>query len=226
MATTAAHPVWVLNPSAARIVVESVTTAGNKVEGAPVAKGWTGRFGGTLPQRVESFQTVVLPHLKAGYNLARWLLRNDHDAEDVTQEAIVRAFRFFDGFSGDNPRAWLLSVVRNSAYTFLSQNRARELGTEFDEVLHSEPAADGRAAETPEVLVLRSAQQRILNEAVEALPVEFREVFVLREMEGLSYKEIADVARIPIGTVMSRLSRARRQLQAAVVSREQAGSAS
>jgi len=179
-----------------------------------------------LPHRVESFEAVVLPHMRAGYNLARWLLRNDQDAEDVTQEAIVRAFRFFDGFSGDNPRAWLLTVVRNSAYTFLQQNRTRELGTEFDEVLHSEPASNGRTSETPEVLVLRSAQQRLLNESVEALPVEFREVFVLREMEGLSYKEIADVARIPIGTVMSRLSRARRQLQAAVACREQAGSAS
>jgi len=164
--------------------------------------------------------------MRAGYNLARWLLRNDQDAEDVTQEAIVRAFRFFDGFNGDNPRAWLLTVVRNSAYTFLQQNRARELGTEFDEVLHSEPASNGRTSETPEVLVLRSAQQRLLNEAVDALPVEFREVFVLREMEGLSYKEIADMARIPIGTVMSRLSRARRQLQAAVAGRQQAGSAS
>ncbi len=175
-----------------------------------------------MPHRVDSFEAVVLPHMRAGYNLARWLLRNDHDAEDVTQEAIVRAFRFFDGFSGDNPRAWLLTVVRNSAYTFLQQNRARELDTEFDEVLHSEPDT----SETPEVLVLRSAQQRFLNEAVEALPVEFREAFVLREMEGLSYKEIADVARIPIGTVMSRLSRARRQLQAAVARREQAGSPS
>jgi len=162
--------------------------------------------------------------MRAGYNLARWLLRNDQDAEDVTQEAIVRAFRFFDGFNGDNPRAWLLTVVRNSAYTLMQQNRARELGTEFDEVLHSEPASNGRTSETPEVLVLRSAQQRLLNQAVEALPVEFREVFVLREMEGLSYKEIADVARIPIGTVMSRLSRARRQLQAAVGGREQAAS--
>jgi RNA polymerase sigma-70 factor (ECF subfamily) len=179
-----------------------------------------------LPHRVDSFEAMVLPHMRAGYNLARWLLRNDHDAEDVTQEAIVRAFRFFDGFTGDNPRAWLLTVVRNSAYTFLQQNRARELGTEFDEVLHSEPAPNGHASETPEVLVLRSAQQRVLNEAVEALPVEFREVFVLREMEGLSYKEIADVARIPIGTVMSRLSRARRQLRAAVAGREQAGSVS
>ncbi len=179
-----------------------------------------------MPHRGESFEAVVLPHMRAGYNLARWLLRNDQDAEDVTQEAIVRAFRFFDGFSGDNPRAWLLTVVRNSAYTFLQQNRARELGTEFDEVLHSEPASTGRTSENPEVLVLRSAQQRSLSEAVEALQVEFREVFVLREMEGLSYKEIADMARIPIGTVMSRLSRARRQLQAAVARREQAGSAS
>jgi RNA polymerase sigma-70 factor (ECF subfamily) len=178
-----------------------------------------------LPDGVGSFEQVVLPHMRAGYNLARWLLRNDHDAEDVMQEAIVRAFRFFDGFSGTNPRAWLLTVVRNSAYSFLQQNRPRELGTEFDEELHTEPASNGRTSETPEVLLLRSAQQRFLNEAVEALPVEFREVFLLREMEGLSYKEIADLARIPIGTVMSRLSRARRQLQA-VARREQAGSTS
>jgi RNA polymerase sigma-70 factor (ECF subfamily) len=179
-----------------------------------------------LPESVASFEQLVLPHLRAGYNLARWLLRNDHDAEDVMQEATMRAFRFFDGFAGTNPRAWLLAVVRNSAYSFLQQNRARELGTEFDEELHTEAASDGRTSETPEVLVLRSAQQRFLNEAVEALPVEFREVFVLREMEGFSYKEIADLARIPIGTVMSRLSRARRQLQAAVARREQAGSTS
>ncbi len=179
-----------------------------------------------MPDRVASFEQLVLPHMRAGYNLARWLLRNDHDAEDVMQEAIVRAFRFFDGFSGTNPRAWLLTVVRNSAYTFLQQNRARELGTEFDEALHTEAAENGRSSETPEVLLLRSAQQRSLNEAVEALPVEFREVFVLRELEGLSYKEIADLARIPIGTVMSRLSRARRQLQAAVARRDQAGSSS
>ena len=117
-------------------------------------------------------------------------------------------------------------MVRNCAYTFLQQNRGRELGTEFDEVVHSEPASNGGTSETPEVLILRSAQQRFLNDAVEALPVEFREVFVLRELEGLSYKEIANVARIPIGTVMSRLSRARRQLQAALALSEQAGSAS
>ena len=173
-----------------------------------------------------AFEQLVLPHLGAGYNLARWLLRNDHDAEDVMQEAISRALRFFDGFSGTNPRAWVLTVVRNSAYTFLQKNRAQELGTEFDEELHTEADSSGRSPESPEVLLLRSAQQRRLNQAVEALPVEFREVFLLREMEGLSYKEIADLARIPIGTVMSRLSRARRQLQAALGQREQAGSTS
>jgi RNA polymerase sigma-70 factor (ECF subfamily) len=178
-----------------------------------------------LPYHVASFEQLVLPHMGAGYNLARWLLHNDHDAEDVMQEAIVRAFRFFEGFRGDNPRAWLLTVVRNAAYSFLQQNRARELATEFDEELTVEAEAI-LGAETPEVLLLRSAQQRVLNEAVEALPVEFREVFVLRELEGMSYKEIADLARIPIGTVMSRLSRARRQLRAAVARREQAGSAS
>ena len=175
--------------------------------------------------RVQSFEDLVLPHSRAAYNLARWLVRNDQDAEDVTQEAIVRAFRFFDGFSGDNPRAWLLTVVRNSAYTFLQQKRPRELDAEFDEVVHTETASNGRTPETPEALVLGTARQRCLNDAVEGLPVEFREVFVLREMEGLSYKEIAFLARIPIGTVMSRLSRARRQLQAALARSEQAGSA-
>src|SRR5438552_14767841 len=123
--------------------------------------------------------------MRAGYNLARWLLRNDHDAEDVTQEAMVRAFRFFDGFSGTNPRAWLLTVVRNSAYTFLQQNRARELGTEFDEQLHTEAVSNGRTSDTPEVLLLRSAQQRFLNEAVEALPVEFRVGDGLRRKAGI-----------------------------------------
>ena len=179
-----------------------------------------------MPHRLQSFEAMVLPHLRAGYSLARWLLRNDQDAEDVTQDALVRAFRSFDGFHGGNARGWLLTVVRNSAYSFLQKNRARELGTEFDEAVHSEPAGSGRASETPEVLVLRSAQQRIFSQAVEALPVEFREAFVLRELEGLSYKEIAEVARIPIGTVMSRLSRARRQLQAAVARSGRAGSGS
>lgn len=178
-----------------------------------------------MPDRVASFEQLVLPHLPAGYNLARWLLRNDHDAEDVMQEAVVRAFRFFEGFRGDNPRAWLLTVVRNSAYTFLHQNRPGELGLALDEAL-PEPSSSDRPADNPEVLLLRSAEHRFLNAAVEALPVDFREVFVLRELEGLSYKEIAELARIPIGTVMSRLSRARRQLRAAVARRERTGSGS
>jgi RNA polymerase sigma-70 factor (ECF subfamily) len=179
-------------------------------------------LGGALPHTVATFEQVVVPHFEAGYNLARWLLRNDQDAEDVMQDAVVRAFRFFEGFRGDNARGWLLSVVRNTAYSFLQQNRARELGTEFDEEVH----LDSAEKDTPEVLLLRSAQQRVLNEAVEDLPVEFREVFVLREMEGLSYREIAEIAQVPMGTVMSRLSRARRQLRAAVAGHERSGSAS
>jgi RNA polymerase sigma-70 factor (ECF subfamily) len=148
------------------------------------------------PDRVEAFERQVLPHLRAAYNLARWLLRSDPDADDVMQEAVLRAFRFFDGFSGADPRTWLLAVVRNCAYTFLQKNRARELGTELDEEQHG--AADaGRAPPTPEVVLLRRTEVRMLDEAVQALPVEFREVFVLRELEGLSYKEIAELARVP-----------------------------
>jgi RNA polymerase sigma-70 factor (ECF subfamily) len=165
-----------------------------------------------------SFEQLVVPHLPAAYNLARWLLRNDHDADDIMQDAVVRAFRHFAGFAGQSPRAWLLAVVRNCAYTFLQQNRARELNNELQE--HEEPADP----ESPEVLLLRSARLKMLNDAVDGLPVEFREVFVLREMEGLSYKEIASVAGVPIGTVMSRLARARRRLQSVVTRRERSTS--
>ena len=136
------------------------------------------------------------------------------------QEAVLRACKFFDGFRGSNPRAWLLAVVRNSAWTFLGKKRGGEKERQLHEEEEHGPAAD---PETPELLLLRSAQQRLLNQAVEALPLEFREVLVMREVEGLSYKEIAEVAGIPIGTVMSRLSRARQQLRAAVARREQAG---
>jgi RNA polymerase sigma-70 factor (ECF subfamily) len=167
----------------------------------------------------DPFQQLVVPHLQAGYNLARWLLRNDHDAEDVMQDATVRAFRHFAGSSGQSPRAWLLAVVRNCAYTFLQQKRSRELNVEL---VDDEPDLPG--PETPEVLLLRSARIKMLNDAVEALPVEFREVIVLRELEGLSYKEIASVSGVPIGTVMSRLARARRRLQSAVALRERSTS--
>ena len=169
-----------------------------------------------MPEEQRTFEQLVLPHLKAGYNLARWILRNDRDAEDVMQEATLRAFRFLDGFSGSSPRAWLLSIVRNAAHSFLQQDRGRTLGTAFDEDRHAATASAEQPPETPEASLERKDRQRALNDAVLALPVEFREVFVLRELEGFSYKEIAGIAAIPIGTVMSRLSRARRQLQAAM----------
>ena len=155
------------------------------------------------------FEATVLPHLDAAYNLARWLTRDGHDAEDVVQEAFCRAFQFFDGFRGGDARAWLLQVVRNTCYTWMGRHRGREPVLSFDEELH------GQASEAlnPEKLVLRRADVQMLREAVEALPVPFREVIVLRELEGLSYQEIAAVAGIPVGTVMSRLARARGRLQ-------------
>lgn len=148
----------------------------------------------------------MLPHLDAAYNLARWLTRNDHDAQDVVQEAVLRAYRFFDGLRGE-PRPWLLSIVRNSCFTWMQINRPADLASFDDSVL--ETAGD---AETPEALALRSLDRRMLNEAIAALPAQFREVLVLRELEDLSYKDIARIADVPIGTVMSRLARARRLL--------------
>ncbi len=154
------------------------------------------------------FEQVVLPHLDAAHNLARWLTRNDHDAEDVVQESYLRAFRFFDGFRGGDARAWLLTIVRNTCFTWLHQNRPQEATTAFDEEIHSDPDE----ALNPEELLLQTADSRLLQKALEELPVKFREVVVLRELEGLSYKEIAEIAGIPLGTVMSSLARARRRL--------------
>jgi len=141
--------------------------------------------------------------------MARWLTRNDHDAEDVVQEAYVRAFRFFDGFHGGDGRAWLLTIVRHTCYTWLQHNRGHELMTEFDEEIHN---LDGEAA-NPETILLHRTNQLLLRQALEELPVEYREVIILRELEGLSYKEIAAIADLPVGTVMSRLARARKRLQ-------------
>jgi len=157
------------------------------------------------------FEEVVLPHLDAAQNLASWLLRDDHDAADVVQDATVRALRFFGGFRGGDARAWLLAIVRNACYSRLRASRPSELAVPFDEEIHSDDT-DARAA-NPEARALRQASGRSIREALEALPVGLRETIVLRELEGLSYAEIAAVAEIPIGTVMSRLSRARRQLQ-------------
>jgi len=167
------------------------------------------RFRLTEPSRLSEFERKVLPHLDAGYNLACFLMRNPEDAEDVVQEASLRAFRFFDNFRGENSRAWFLTIVRNTSFTALKRSRADEANVEFDEELHSGevPAMDIGVA-------LDQAQDReTVRAAIEQLPEEFREAIVLRELEGCSYKEIADIAGVPIGTIMSRLARARRQLQ-------------
>jgi RNA polymerase sigma factor (sigma-70 family) len=147
--------------------------------------------------------------------MARWLTRNDHDAEDVVQEAYVRAFRLFDGFHGGDGRAWLLAIVRHTCYSWLQHNRGHELMTRFDEEVHS---LDGEAR-NPETLLLHRTNQLLLRQALEELPVEFREVIILRELEGLSYKEIAAIADLPVGTVMSRLARGRKRLQQTLADR-------
>jgi RNA polymerase sigma-70 factor (ECF subfamily) len=161
------------------------------------------------------FEQAVLPHLPAAYNLARWLTRDGHDAEDVVQEAYMRAFRYFDGFHGGDSRGWLLAIVRHTCYTWLQHNRGHELMTAFDEEIHS---PEGEAT-NPETLLLHRTNQLLLKQALEALPVEFREVMILRELEGLSYKEIAAIADLPVGTVMSRLARARKRLQQTLADR-------
>ncbi len=172
-------------------------------------RAWEGKRVQEQNQRVR-FEQVVLVHLDAAYNLARWLTRNDQDAEDVVQEACLRAYKFFASYQGGNSRTWLLTIVRNTCYTWLRQNRGHELAA-FDEELHH-VAADCDVL-NPEVLFERGANLQLLKEALEELPVEFREVMILRELEDLSYKEIARIAGVPIGTVMSRLNRARQRLQ-------------
>jgi len=155
-----------------------------------------------------NFEEAVMPHMDAAYNLARWLTRNDADAQDMVQEAYLRALRFFGGFRGDDARAWLLTIVRNTCYTWLKRNRSPELSCDFDEVVLAREA-EGPDPETEQV---RKAQAQLVNDAIDKLPIEFREVVVLRELEELSYKEIAVVLEVPIGTVMSRLARARKRL--------------
>ena len=156
-----------------------------------------------------TFEQEVLPHLDAAYNLARWLTRNQQDAQDVVQEAYLRAFRFFPSFQGGEARAWLMKIVRNTCYTWLHANRRLKDAAEFDENVF--PAAS--SSRNPEQIVLQDESGTLLRTALEALPPSFREVFVLRELEGMSYREIADVTGMPQGTVMSSLSRARRGLR-------------
>jgi RNA polymerase sigma factor (sigma-70 family) len=156
---------------------------------------------------VPVFEETVVPHLDAAYNLARWLTRNDRDAEDVVQEAFLRALRHFHSFKGGDARPWLLAIVRNTCFTWLKQNRFPKEET-IDDNIHppSEDASD------PETLLLRETERQLLRSALNRLPEDFLEVIVLREFEELSYKEIAEVIQVPAGTVMSRLARARRRL--------------
>jgi RNA polymerase sigma-70 factor (ECF subfamily) len=156
-----------------------------------------------------SFEDVMLPHLDAAHNLAKWLLRNEEDAKDVVQEAYLRAFKSFGGFHGSNGRAWLLTIVRNTSYTLLKKNRAVDLTTTFDEEIH----ASGDESASPAIIVEHAEDAELITKAMDQLPAEFREILVLRHQEGLSYKEIADIAQIPPGTVMSRLARARAKLR-------------
>src|SRR5437773_3560613 len=162
-----------------------------------------------------SFEETILPHLDAAHNLARWLLRNEQDAEDVVQEAYLRAFRSFVGFRGSNGRAWLLTIVRNTAYTLLKKNRAVDLTTPFDEEIH----ASGHESVSPATILEQSEDAELVREAMDELPVEFREILTLRHLEGLSYKEIADIAQVAPGTVMSRLARARARLKQGLAAR-------
>jgi RNA polymerase sigma-70 factor (ECF subfamily) len=154
------------------------------------------------------FDRIALPHLDAAYNLARWLTRHDHDAEDVVQEAYLRALQFFRGFHGDTGRAWMLQIVRNTCYTWLEKNRSNAASGATPELFDALASAEA----DPAKLLERREEQQSLMQAIAVLPLEFREIVVLRELEGLSYKEIARIAEIRLGTVMSRLARARERL--------------
>jgi len=160
------------------------------------------------------FDQDVLPHLHGAYNLARWLTRNDQDAQDVVQEACLRAYQFFEGFRGVDARAWLMKIVRNTCYTWLRTNRPLQDAAEFDENLFP---PDSRVP-NPEELVLQNDRGTLVRKALEELPENFREVLILCELEGMSYKEIANITGMPAGTVMSSLSRARDRLRQALTS--------
>ena len=157
----------------------------------------------------------MLPHLDAAHNLAKWLLRNEQDAQDVVQEAFLRAFKSFAGFHGSDGRAWLLTIVRNTSYTLLKKNRMAYLMTPFDEEIHASADEFVSAA----TILERSEDANLIREAMDELPAELREILTLRHQEDLSYKEIADIAQIPAGTVMSRLARARGKLKERLAAR-------
>lgn len=165
-----------------------------------------------LDIRTATFEQTIPPHLDAGYNLARWLIGNDRDAEDVTQEASLRAFRFFSGFRGGDARSWFLAIVRRTTWSWLERNRHHDAAMEFDEDLHQVEDE----APNPETALTRAGDVALVREAIASLPTVFREALILRELQDCSYKEIAEITGVPIGTVMSRLTRARQQLQLAL----------
>ncbi len=159
--------------------------------------------------KLSRFEQAVLPQQGAAYNLARWLTHNDQDAEDIVQEAFLRAFRYFDGFHGENCRPWLLKIVRNTFYTRIQQKGQIDLTTCLNEEIESIESNEF----DPERLLQQNADNQLVQEALWELPVEFREIIILRELEGFSYKEIAELVGVPVGTVMSRLARGRQRLQ-------------
>ncbi|WP_408430255.1 RNA polymerase sigma factor [Paraburkholderia sp. RL18-101-BIB-B] len=175
--------------------------------------------------RSRRFQQMALPHLDAAYNLARWLCGNASDADDVVQEAFMRAFRFFDTFRGDSARPWLLAIVRRTWYTEWRRRASSHETVEFDDTM-DDATFDGWSVggADPQALLIRDEDSKLVHEALAQLPVEYREVLTLRELEEMGYKEIAAVADVPIGTVMSRLARGRRKL-AALLMEKQGGAA-
>jgi len=164
------------------------------------------------PNQLARFEAATLPHLDAAYTLARYLLGNDDDANDALQESFLRALKYFDGYRGGDARAWLLAIVRNTSRSWLRRERGDTPTVEFDEELHSGAVEE----EHPEAQLLRAADRERVRQALDQLPLEFREVIVLRELQGLSYQEIGEICKVPAGTVMSRLSRARKRLEQAL----------
>lgn len=159
-------------------------------------------------QQMARFERLVMPHLDAAHNLARWLTRDEHDAADVVQEAYLRAYQYFGRFHGEGGRVWLLKIVRNTCYTWLKQNRPGDTVQLAEENMH----AVACSTSTPDAQAASLERRQLLRQAISELPEEYREALMLRELEGMSYKEIATIADVPLGTVMSRLSRAREKL--------------
>jgi RNA polymerase sigma-70 factor (ECF subfamily) len=181
--------------------------------GNKIVRGAVLTLGGK--DKLQRFEQAMMPHMDAAYNLARWLTRNEDDAQDVVQEAYLRAFRFFDGFHGLDARAWLLTTVRNTCYTWLERNRRDRSATSFDEEIHSLD----EDAMNPSALAFKSGDVEMIRQSLQELPDEFREVIVLRDLEEMPYKQIAAVIKAPLGTVMSRLARARAKLKRILCSR-------